>query len=98
MDEVMLKKKIVSNVLCICALATSLAPLSACNRGGQYDEKVDEGKTQLYVSNYDGGFGSQWLMDLKEAFETANAGVSFEIRRRKHGKQRVLFLVSLDLG
>lgn len=74
----MLKKKLISNALCICALASSLAPLSACNRGGEYEEEVDTGKTQLYVSNYDGGFGSQWLMDLKETFETANANVSFE--------------------
>ena len=78
MDKIMLKKKLISNALCICALATSLAPLSSCNRGGQYEEKVDKGKTQLYVSNYDGGFGSQWLMDLKKEFEATNANVSFE--------------------
>ena len=32
-------------------------------------EKIDNSKTQLNVSNYDGGFGDEWLYKAKYAFE-----------------------------
>lgn len=48
------------------------------------DEEIDETKTQLYVSNYNGGQGTAWLEkensddDLKGRFEEAYKDVSFE--------------------
>lgn len=41
-------------------------------------ESIDKTKTQLYIYNYDGGIGTDWLYDLKAAFETAYAHESFE--------------------
>ena len=61
-------KKIIS-VMLATLFATSLV---ACGRtgGGIDDEEVDETKTQLYISNFDGGFGSQWLYSVKDRFES----------------------------
>ena len=33
------------------------------------DEKIDKSKTQLYVSNFNGGYGDTWLRALKKKFE-----------------------------
>lgn len=75
----MKNKKLVSAVLCATAVSFSLTSFAACGGGREdYQESIDTGKTQLYISNYDGGFGSQWLEDLKEQFEEKNATVSFE--------------------
>ncbi len=46
--------------------------------GGATSEKVDEGKSQLYVDNYAGGFGSNWLNSVKARFEADYAETSFE--------------------
>lgn len=40
-------------------------------------QKVDETKTQLYVSNFNGGVGDEWLNKAISRFETAYAEVSF---------------------
>ena len=39
---------------------------------------VDKTKTQLYIGNFNGGFGSAWLESAKEDFEEAYKDVSFE--------------------
>lgn len=41
-------------------------------------EKIDETKTQLYVSNFDAGIGRTWIEALGDAFETDFATYSFE--------------------
>ncbi len=38
----------------------------------------DTSKTTLYVVNYAGGFGSEWLDEVEKRFEAAYANVSFE--------------------
>lgn len=48
----------------------------ACRDGS--DVKIDETKTQLYIYNYDGGVGSEWLDPLIARFEDAYKGESFE--------------------
>ena len=40
-------------------LTTALAGCTP--KGQQGDEPVDKTKTQLYVFNYDGGVGTEWL-------------------------------------
>lgn len=45
---------------------------------GNPGEKTDETKTQLYVGNFDAGFGNQWLYDIAEKFEAEYAGASYE--------------------
>ena len=56
--------------------------LSACaeqyRTSDSRDEEVDETKTQLYVQNFDGGFGSDWLYALAERFEEFYRDESFE--------------------
>lgn len=42
------------------------------------DSKNDASKTHLYVANYSGGTGEQWLKDAKVRFEQKYANESFE--------------------
>lgn len=60
----------------VCMLAAVVGcgvALSGCAKTG-----YDETKTQVFVANYDGGVGSQWLNELKPRFEEAYKDVSFE--------------------
>ena len=41
-------------------------------------EQQDLNKTQLYVSNYDGGFGDEWLYSAKANFEKLYENEVFE--------------------
>ena len=41
-------------------------------------ETIDTEKTQLFVRNYQGGFGNKWLYNGKEKFEKKYEGVSLE--------------------
>lgn len=41
-------------------------------------EKIDESKSQLYVMNYNGGFGSEWFDEIIERFESVYEHYSFE--------------------
>lgn len=67
-------KKLFAGLL---ALTTVLASAAACktpelNPGGlQVGEKVDKSRIQLYVSNFNGGFGSEWLYAAKKRYEDA---------------------------
>ena len=47
----------------------------ACGGGSS---SVDKTKTQLYISNYDGGYGSDWLYDIAKEFEIEYAETSFQ--------------------
>lgn len=49
---------------------------SACS--ASTGEKIDYSRTQLYVSNFNGGYGDAWLKDLKIGFEARHAETSFE--------------------
>ena len=51
-------------------------------------EEIDYDKTQLYVSNFDGGIGTEWLYKMKQIYEEKNAEVSYE-----EGKKGVQILV-----
>lgn len=69
-----------------------LAAVLACgsfacgNREG--DEEIDETKTQLYVTTFEGGYGAGWLEAIKTRFEAAYAGRSFE--KDKEGVQVII--------
>ena len=45
-------------------------------------EEVDTTRTQLYVSNYNGGYGDMWLRAAKTRFEEEFAEVSFETGKK----------------
>lgn len=53
-----------------------LIALSGCI-GGNIEE-IDEGKSQIYVGNYDGGVGHAWLEAVAADFEELYAETSFE--------------------
>ena len=65
--------KFICLLLCTIVATTSMV---ACGGGG--GEQVDDTKTQLYVSNYDGGFGDEWLYSAKAKFEKLYENKSFE--------------------
>ena len=55
---------------------------------GLDNEKVDTKRTQLYVYNYNGGFGSDWLGEAKRKYEELHAEDVYET-----GKQGVQIIV-----
>lgn len=46
-------------------------------------ESVDSSRTQLYVGNFNGGYGFEWLMKAKERFEAENPDVQIMIDNGK---------------
>ena len=78
-----MKKRALTFVGCVLAL-------SACGRtsGG---EAIDSSKTQLFVSNFFGGYGDTWLRDLKAGFEEKYSEESFE-----SGKKGVQVIITND--
>ena len=52
------------------------------------NEKIDPNRTQIYAFCYDGGFGTDWIIDLKYAFEDLYKNKSFE-----EGKQGVQVVI-----
>ena len=81
-----MKKRILSVAMSVLTLA-SVTAMSGCFGGGGnsggggilggFDnpiiENIDTKKTQIYVHNYNGGYGDEWLKDAKKRFETLYA-------------------------
>lgn len=70
-----LKNKIAAVLACVAAVT----PLTAC--GGETvegEEKIDTSRTQIYVYNFNGGYGTEWITSLKKRFEAEHATESFE--------------------
>ena len=55
------------------------------------NEQVNDDKLQLYVYNYNGGYGSQWIMNAKQRFEAAHANDEFS-----GGKKGVQIMVDAN--
>ena len=66
--------KLLSLTLCFVMACSTFIGCGGKDDGG----KVDDNKTQLYVSNYDGGFGDEWLYSAKTNFEALYENESFE--------------------
>ena len=62
-------KKIISKLLTCVMVATAFGGLVGCS-GETVDgtEKIDETRTQLYVYNHFGGYGSDWLNAVKARY------------------------------
>lgn len=72
-----MKKKVLS--LAICAiLGLSCMATAACGSGGGNDDDENSTKSVLYVSNYAGGFGKDWMDEIERRFEEKYAETSFE--------------------
>ncbi len=81
-------KNNLKHLLVVSAFAASVPVLGSCaGRGGEVEVKTD--MTQLYVTNFDGGVGSDWLTPLIKAFEESEKDNSYE-----PGKKGVQVLLS----
>ncbi len=60
------------NVLFLASSALSFAVVGCKTTTPPNVEKIDASKTQIYVRNYDGGYGSEWLSKIKDRFEEAH--------------------------
>ena len=74
-------KKHAAIVAALLLAGTTAGSFAGCARS-DYEEKVNTAKTQLYVSNYDGGVGTDWLRDIKARFEADYAEESFEANKK----------------
>ncbi len=83
-----MSKKFVTIMSFILAVVCAFSA-TACGNGG--GEKVDGGKTQLYVATYGGGYGIQWLLELKKRFEAEYKDTRFE-----EGKMGVQIMYDTD--
>ena len=68
----------------------SLLVFAGCDRGGTLPggEQIQKDKTQLYVSNFDGGIGTEWLYKMKKIYEEEHSEDVYE-----EGKKGVQILV-----
>lgn len=82
-------KKTVKFLSVCMSLALCASGLAAC--GPKVTEEVDAKRTQLYVANYSGGAGTEWLEDVKVRFEAKYADTSFE-----EGKTGVQLMLDHD--
>lgn len=92
-------KKNVKVIATMLAALTMMSVCSACQTpqlpnldSGLSAEEVDTSKIQLYVSNFNGGFGSEWLNQAKSRFEEARKDVTYvnEKGEEKKGVQVIL--------
>ena len=59
-------KRLLAVLMCCLTVCTMVA---CGNNRGDDEDPIDPTKTQLYVSNYDGGFGDEWLRQTADRFE-----------------------------
>lgn len=68
-------------------IATSLVGCGGGDSGRGVSEKVDPKRTQLYIGNYNGGYGDSWLKAVKKRFEEFYKETEFEPGTDKKGVQ-----------
>ncbi len=59
-------------ILALASLSLLAGGMTGCSIGGGSNTQIDQSKTQIYVSNYAGGYGSEWLAAVKTRFEEAH--------------------------
>lgn len=86
----MKNSKFFYSTIMLCALI-----LTGCKQGSyevdKWDEQVDTNRTQIYVHNYEGGFGSEWLKNAKMEYEKIHAEEEYE-----PGKKGVQIMIKAD--
>ncbi len=70
-------KKFLTVLLSGVLLAATVFGAAGCNKDNAQDD-IDPGKSQLYIGAYNGGYGDEWMFDLKERFEEKYKDYSFE--------------------
>ena len=76
-----MKKRLLGFVLCG-LIAVSSMSATACLKHKIDDDAGD--KSVLYVTNYNGGFGEDWIAEVEKRFETKYEKESFETGKRIH--------------
>ena len=78
-----MKKKILSMALAVLMTMGTAGALTACGgNGGGGSGGSDLPKTQLYVRNYQGGFGNKWLYNGKDKLEAKYKDVELEPNKK----------------
>ena len=85
-------KKTFNRVTCF-ILSIFMVTVALCftGCGPQQEEQVDEGKTQLLIGCYDGGFGDEFLYEYKDEFEAL-----YEDYESPDGKKGVQVLIRTE--
>lgn len=87
-------KKLGKRIGALLMVFVMVMSLAACggtgsdNKGGS-GEQVDSEKTQLYVFNYAGGFGAEWLAEAKARFEELHKDDVYE-----EGKKGIQIIIN----
>lgn len=68
-------KKILSLILAV----VTMMSLTACFNPDDGGEEIDEGRTQIYIANYQGGVGELYLKNLKTEYEILHPEVQVMI-------------------
>ena len=73
--------------------AISILPMFGCQQPSAANdgEQIDKNRTQLFVYNFNAGYGSDWLMKLKDSYEKLHANDVYET-----GKRGVQILINND--
>lgn len=69
--------KRLTTLLLSAIMLLAVTPLVACKKEDDR-EKIDPNRTQIFVFNYAGGYGSEWLAAIKKRFEAEHVGKSYE--------------------
>lgn len=70
-----MKNKTIKRITALFLVVLIVFGVTACRKDDGI--KIDKTKTQLYVMNYDGGFGHDWFDAVIERFETATEGIEY---------------------
>ncbi len=97
-------KKSLKLFACALSLGLAASTIVGCGPRVSDDEKIDTSKTQLYVYNFGGGYGSAWLDSVKARFEADYAdyklngktGVEVKVRSQKKVIEPTDNLKSMD--
>jgi hypothetical protein len=68
--------KLLAQLLALTLGVSSVASLGACNYSE--GEKIDSNRTQLFVFNFAGGFGVDWLKSVKARYEELHQHDKYE--------------------
>ena len=71
-------KKRLMKIFATTLAITSLSMTAVSCTHSSTKEKIDETKTQLYVFNFSGGYGTEWVANAKAKFEELNKDVSWQ--------------------
>lgn len=71
-------KKIYKTIIALVMSVVAMSSVVACSGRDDDIETIDSSKTQLEISNFNGGFGGEWLEIAKARFEELYKDTSFE--------------------